>query len=351
MDYKIHFEKNAEIVPDLVKTVDAFKRVSIINKVEKGGWSLEKIASFTEEVMAEHESLLIILNTKSDVRKLYQMLNELNLAEVYHLSTSMCPAHRTKKLDKIRKKLGEEKIICVSTQLIEAGVDISFESVIRSQAGLDSIAQAAGRCNRNGEREEGNVYIIRSAEENLSKLPEIRIGGEVLDNYILKDEKFANNYLSPQAIETYFRYFDAEAGREIKIVPPSLDYPLICHLNGRHPNAQKGGTISKGMFKTVERYFEAIESPTTSVIVPYGEGEEIIALLNQDLDMKEFNNIMKKAQQYSVNLFDYDMQNLSQYNLLAPLYDNSIYCLTEQAYDENFGVTTTGEATMTDYNF
>src|SRR5699024_3786776 len=150
---------------------------------------------------------------------------------------------------------------------------------------------------------------------------------------------------------TYFRYFDAEAGREIKIVPPSLDYPLICHLNGRHPNARKRGTISKGMFKTVERYFAAIESPTTSVIVPYGEGEEIIALLNQDLDITEFNTIMKKAQQYSVNLFDYDMQNLSQYNLLAPLYDNSIYCLTEQAYDEHFGVTITAEATMTDYNF
>lgn len=351
MDYKIHLGENAEIVPDLVKTVDAFKRVSIINKVEKGGWDLEKIASFTEEVMAEHESLLIILNTKSEVRKLYQLLEELNLAEVYHLSTSMCPAHRTEKLDKIREKLGKERIICVSTQLIEAGVDISFESVIRSQAGLDSIAQAAGRCNRNGEREEGTVYIIRSAEENLSKLPEIRIGGEVLENYILKNEDFAGDYLGPEAIQTYFRHYDAEAGREIKVVPPQLDHPLICYLNGRHPNAGKEGTISKGMFKTVERYFEAIESPTTSVIVPYGEGEEIIALLNQDLDIKEFNNIMKEAQQYSVNLFDYDMQKLSQDNLLAPLYDNSIYCLTEQAYDEGFGVTIAGEAGMTDYNF
>src|SRR5690625_473688 len=351
MDYKIHLGKDAEIVPDLVKTVDAFKRVSIINKVEKGGWSLEKIASFSVEVMAEYESLLIILNTKSDVRNLYQLLEELNIAKVYHLSTSMCPAHRTEKLGNIREKLGKERIICVSTQLIEAGVDISFESVIRSQAGLDSIAQAAGRCNRNGEREEGKVYIIRSAEENLSKLPEIRIGGEVLENYILKNEDFAGNYLSPQAIQSYFRHFDAEAGREIKVVPQALDYSLINHLSGRHPNARKASTISKGMFKTVERYFEAIESPTTSVIVPYGEGKEIIALLNQDLDIKEFNNIMKKAQQYSVNLFDYDMQKLSEYNLLAPLYDNSIYCLTEQAYDEDFGVTITGEATMTDYNF
>lgn len=351
MKYKIHLEKNAEIVPDLVKTVDAFKRVSIINKVEKGGWKLEKIASFTEEIMTEHQSLLIILNTKSEVRKLYQLLEELNIAEVYHLSTSMCPAHRTEKLDEIREKLGKEPIICVSTQLIEAGVDISFESVIRSQAGLDSIAQAAGRCNRNGEQEEGKVYIIRSAEENLSRLPEIRIGGEVLENYILNNEDFDGNYLSPEAIQTYFRHFDAQAGRDIKVVPQPLDYPLIKHLDGLHPNAKKANTISKGMFKTVEKYFEAIESPTTSVIVPYAEGKEIIASLNQVRDIKEFSDIIKHAQQYSVNLFDYEMQKLSQNNLLVPLYDNSIYCLTERAYDEDFGVTIDGAGSMMDLNF
>jgi len=352
MKYKIHLEKNAEIVPDLVKTVEAFKRVSITNKVDKGGWNLEKIASFSEEVMSENQSLLIILNTKSEVRRLYRLLEGLNIAEVYHLSTSMCPAHRTEKLDKIREKLGKERIICVSTQLIEAGVDISFESVIRSQAGLDSIAQAAGRCNRNGEREEGKVYIIRSAEENLSKLPEIRIGGEVLANYILNNEDFDGNYLSPQAIKTYFRHFDAQAGRDIRATPKNLTHPLIKLLDGSHPNVSKSKTISKGMFKTVEKYFEAIESPTTSVIVPYKEeGKDIIASLNQDLDIKRFSEVMKQAQQYSVNLFDYEVKKLSQNNLLAPLYDNSIYCLTERAYDEDFGVTIDGEGSMMDLNF
>src|SRR5699024_1076604 len=198
---------------------------------------------------------------------------------------------------------------------------------------------------------EGKGYTIPSDEENLSKVTEIRIGGEVLENYILKNKDLAGNYLSPQAIQYYARHFAAEAGREIGVVPQAWDYSLIAHRSGRQPNQRKASTICKGMLKTVVIYFEAIESPTTYVIVPYGEGKEIIALLNQDHDIKEFNNIMKKAQQYSVNLFDYDMQKLSQYNLLAPLYDNSIYCLTEQAYDEDFGVTITGEATMTDYNF
>src|SRR5699024_10550967 len=135
--------------------------------------------------------------------------------KVYHLSTSMCPAHRTEKLGKIREKLGKERIICVSTQLIEAEVDISFDSVIRSKSGLDSIAEAAGRCNRNGEREEGKVYISRCDKANLSILIEIRIRGVVLENYTLKNEEFAGNYISPEASQYNFRLFYSEAGREI----------------------------------------------------------------------------------------------------------------------------------------
>lgn len=352
MDYSIRLEESKEIVPRLPEVVEAFKRVSIINKVEPGGWNMDRLASFAEEVMAENESLLIILNTKSEVRKLYKLISDLGIAKVYHLSTSMCPAHRTVKLNEIRDQLGKERIICVSTQLIEAGVDISFETVIRSQAGLDSIAQAAGRCNRNGERELGKVYIIRSAEENLSKLPEIRIGGEVVENYILNEPKFKDRLLSPEAIKTYFRYFDEQAKREIRRTPPKFDYELIRLLNGTHPNASKSETYSKGMFKTLENYFEAIESSTKSVIVPYEEGEAIIAALNQHIDdIEEFNELIKRSQQYSVNLFDHELQQLSQQNLLKNLYNDSIYCLTEKAYDPDYGVTLDGEASFQMYQF
>lgn len=89
----------------------------------------------------------------------------------------MCAAHRKAILKEIKVKLeNKERIICVSTQLIEAGVDISFESVIRSLAGLDSIAQAAGRCNRHGRMGIQKVYLIEHAEENLRLLKEIRHG-------------------------------------------------------------------------------------------------------------------------------------------------------------------------------
>src|SRR5699024_3330269 len=121
------------------------------------------------------------------------------------------------------------------------------------------------------------VYIINSAEENLSNLPEIRIGGEVTRNYILNNMDFNGNYLDPTPIQTYFKYFDEQATRDIRKVPPDFNYPLIQLLDGKHPNASNAKTYSKGMFNTLERYFEAIESPTTAVLVPHGEeGNEII---------------------------------------------------------------------------
>lgn len=343
---------DAEIVPKLDEVVDAFRRVEIYDLVEPEGWDSEQIASFAEKLIRENESLLIILNTKTAVRKLYQILKEQEVAYVVHLSTSMCPEHRKTKLAEIKNKLGKEKVICVSTQLIEAGVDISFESVIRSLAGLDSIAQAAGRCNRNGERERGHVYIIRAKDENLSKLPEIRIGAEVTANYILSDQKFAENLLSPAAIRTYSTHFQAQAQREIRIAPRGLDYTLFSLMDGTTAMKQRPKTRSVGMFKTIEQHFEAIDSPTTAVIVPYGEGKNIIAHLNEEIrNVNLFNQLMKKAQQYSVNLYNHELQALSSEGLISPLYDNAIFCLNEKAYEEAYGVTIDGLAELVTYNF
>src|SRR5699024_8957452 len=299
-----------------------FKRVSFHNKVEPDGWDTDQIGNFVKQLIQRLDSVLIILNTKTAVRKLYERLAELNEAYVVHLSTSMCPAHRKEKLTDIKRKLGNEKVICISTQLIEAGVDISFASVIRSLAGLDSIAQAAGRCNRNKEVEIGDVYLIRVKDEYLSKLPEIRIGGEVTENYILSNPQYADYLLSPETIKTYFTHFQAQATREILKTPKGLDYELLALLDGTFASKKQPQTKSAGMFKTIERYFEAISSPTTGVLAPFGEGKDIIARLNEDIkDPALFNQLMKQAQQYSVNLYDHELQILGSENLISPLFN------------------------------
>lgn len=351
MRYPILMSQNAEMVPNLSDVVETFKRVSIHNHVESEGWNANQIADFVKGIMENSSSVLIILNTKTAVKKLYQALEELEIAQVVHLSTSMCPAHRKEQLEKIKSKLGKERIICVSTQLIEAGVDISFESVVRSLAGLDSIAQAAGRCNRNGELKQGNVYIIRAQDEKLDKLPEIRIGGEVTANYILSNVAFADHLLSPKAIETYFTHFDAQAMREVRKTPKGFDHELITLLDGSY-SSKRPATKSYGMFKTLEQYFEAISSATKSVLVPFGKGTEIIASLNEDLpDSKQFHQLLKEAQQYSVNVYDHELCVLNEQGLIAPLYSESIFCLHAKAYHPQYGVTVEGRGPLSDYNY
>ena len=101
---------------------------------------------------------MCIVNTKKQAQQLFLMLRG---QDVFHLSTYMTPAHRKAVLDEIRERLETDKrCLVISTSLIEAGVDVDFPVVYRAKAGLDSMVQAAGRCNREGKREICPVYIF-----------------------------------------------------------------------------------------------------------------------------------------------------------------------------------------------
>lgn len=134
----------------------------------------------------ERTIILVILNTKEAVYRLYRLLRETGNSlppgerpSLFYLSTRLCPAHRLDRLDRLRRELerlpaagrrNRPPVICFTTPLIEAGVDISFDCVIRSVMGLDSIAQAAGRCNRHGRDGPREVSVVNSAEERLNRL-------------------------------------------------------------------------------------------------------------------------------------------------------------------------------------
>lgn len=135
---KLLKDVDGEMITNLIEVESSFKRVEIMDKTKVETRSLEDLANFGQNRLKEKKSLLIILNTKSAVRKLYQYFTKELLIDVtvYHLSTSMCGRHRKIILDEVRKKLeNKERILCITTQLIEAGVDISFQSVIRSIVG------------------------------------------------------------------------------------------------------------------------------------------------------------------------------------------------------------------------
>lgn len=345
MEYPVITEQDAEMVPDLPNVVQAFERVKFHDCISKEGWNSEEIAQQIDTWMKDKQSMLIVLNTKIAVRNLFKELKKLGFLGVYHLSTSMCPAHRHDILTEIKGKLGKERVICVSTQLIEAGVDISFEAVVRSLAGLDSIAQAAGRCNRHAERDKGDVYIIKEADEKLSKLPEIKFGAEVTQNHILYGDEFKDALLSPKAIATYFREFDKVAKREIPHQPSGLDYELIQLINAHVQNNVQTKSIST--FKTLEKHFEAISSPTRSVLVPYNlAGKELIADLNEELSLEELNQKLKEAQQYIVNVYDHELQQLNNEGLLETLYNDQLFVVSERGYNKEYGISLSGEGSL-----
>ena len=350
MDYPMKLTEPVEIVERLDRVAQAFKRVDIQQEITKEGWQAAELAERVVKEMEVKQSALIILNTKTAVRNLYAELVNYYPHNVYHLSTSMCPAHRAQVLKEVHEKLGKERVICISTQLIEAGVDISFETVFRSLAGLDSIAQAAGRCNRHAEAEVGEVIIFKSAEEHLKFLPEIRIGMEVMENYILPDESLANDLLQPQAIETYFKQYHRQARREVMKKPKGLDLPLIDLIRGQAQ--QEVATISRSSFKTLEKHFEAISSPTTAVLVPYDNvAKDMIAQLNEDIPLEKLNKVLKKAQGYAVNVFEYEKMLLEKEDLLYPLMKEGIFAVRDEAYHEKYGISFEGAGKKGDLLF
>lgn len=157
---KVGLENVSEIISDPDELFDALKRVSIKHLGILDSQSLA-------ERLKQHNQALCIVNTRAHARELCEILTKEGCA-VYHLSTWMYPEHRRKKLKKIRELLDDPSnppCIVISTSLIEAGVDISFPVVYRALNGLDSIHQAAGRCNREGKYPVGHVYIFETEQK------------------------------------------------------------------------------------------------------------------------------------------------------------------------------------------
>ncbi|MFD2370668.1 CRISPR-associated helicase Cas3' [Brevibacillus sp. GCM10020057] len=354
VERRLDLPKDAEIIPDLDQVAKAFKRVEIVDKASDELFDNDRLAAFIREKMDEVQSVLVILNTKTVVKRLYRLLED-GEVPVYHLSTAMCAAHRKWILDQVREHLSRrEKVICISTQLIEAGVDVSFECVIRSLAGLDSIAQAAGRCNRHGEWDVQQVYVIDHAEENLQHLPEIRVGKErskrILKDFKHKEQVHGGQILSALAMERYFQEFYGKFAT-------SLDYfirPLQENMTDLLMSSKRDSSYHQAYwhrkkeelplwivnsYRTAAEHFRVIEDHTTAVIVPYGEeGQDIIAQLNGDETIENLSRLLRKAQQYTINLFSLERKQLEKQGGLVYLLDGKVLALMDSAYDKKYGL-------------
>lgn len=348
-----------EITPNFQQLYRELRRVNVINMFQAGGWSSAEVASLAIEEMKAHRSVLIVVNTKRAAALIYNDIREQSDVPTYHLSTNMCPAHRLNVLQKVRNLLEKNKpVICVSTQLIEAGVDIDFAVVIRSLAGLDSITQAAGRCNRHNSRPElGRLVLINPSFEHIDKLPDIRRGREIteriLHEFAHDPAFFDDDLLGPIALERYFKYYFHDRQGE-------MNYPVdgnsvigrsdaLYDLLSTNPKSVQEfqrihGTspplVIRQSFMSAARAFAAIDQSGQGVIVPYEEGEEIISALCGDIEPEERYALLRKAQRYSVNLHRYELKR-HFHQLRGAIFEagvgSGIYCLDKRYYDSKLG--------------
>lgn len=359
----LDLKPNAEMIQSIDEIIEAFRRVEMIDCASQESFNHDQLKMFIQKQFQRVNSVLVILNTKSVVKILFESLHQLNLP-VYHLSTSMCAAHRQDILKKVKTHLKkQEPVICISTQLIEAGVDISFQCVIRSLAGLDSIAQAAGRCNRHGENEKGLVYIIDHQEEKLANLREIQVGSQIV-KVMLKDLKmdpsaYGGHLLSREAMNYYFQHFylkfEARLDYPIKTLEKNI-IELLTASRSRNNGYYAAYTFKHdeklplclaSSYKTASDHFKVIDQTTTSVIVPYHEkGKAIIAELN-GVHQVNITQLLKDAQRYFINISAYQKDELIRQGGLQSYWEGQIFCLTEGAYDQsNFGLNLKNDSSM-----
>lgn len=363
---RLHFSQkdgnSSEMMPNSAQLFDALKRVKVINKIRPQGYSNSDIADFlTANFCPEMNSQLFIANTKKVARGVYQHLrNNSPDIPIYHLSTSMCPAHRKQILGRIKERLTKgEQLFCVSTQLIEAGVDISFDSVTRSLAGLDSIAQAAGRCNRHGESgRKGKVFIINPTAENLTSLPEIGIAQEKTLRVLDEFKKFADepDLIGLQAIERFYELYFFERSHEMDY-PIDGGYTLLDLLSAnelglrahQRKNKRLPAYALKQAFMTAGKHFEVIDAPTEGIIVPFdSSAREIIGkLCATQFSPAETFKLLKSAQRFSVNLFSTDRAKLKSEGALFETQPQSgIFYLDERFYSYDFGIDFEGSSPL-----
>lgn len=336
---------DSELIDDVSAYFDALKRTEVryVNPVGPE-WNAEKVSKFILSSCSDTLSTLIIVNTKRMAKDLYHILKSQADEDVFvtHLSTNMCPVHRHQVLDNIITTLGHKREICVSTQLIEAGVDVDFDVVVRSLAGLDSIAQAAGRCNRNARRPTGNVLVIRM-EESLGHLIDISEGRRCTEIVVRHNH---TDLVSPEAMKEYYDMFffkrKDDMAYRIGMGSKTMVDLLAGNCYGRNALSNSKQSSHQGImpqaFSDANHEFEVIDE-MKGIVVPYDDvAKKMISILCGNTSVDDRRHALRILQHYTVNT--YALDHLMTMGAVTTISESSspVYCLVEGFYSEETGV-------------
>jgi len=350
-DHPLALDAPCDLLPDFSAWFPAFSRVEI--RWEKGARTAAELAAFLRSVGEVERSVLAVVNTKAAARALFTRLAEESgpFCSVFFLSTHMCPAHRLDVIESIQRALAQGmNIAVVSTSLIEFGVDLSFDCVVRSLAGVPSIAQAAGRCNRHGAHGKKRVFVVQFQEERLQGLREIETG-QTVTRFLLRtlehNKRPATDLLAPDVIDRFYEdFFDkCRPFLGYKAETGVSSYTTLVNLLGSNRTARNYAkrrpdeSLLAQSFETANRQFRVIEDHTAGILVPYREGKRIIEELGaQSLDVLRAKCLLRKAQRYTVNVFEGKLKELFRAGCLHSLSRVGAVALREGFYDETTGI-------------
>lgn len=329
-DYSKLFDK---FLPDvnynkLVTDRTNFKYFKKCEYKDMGRTTLETIA----ENASRCKNALIVVNTKKTAAELYYLVQ----GEKYHLSANMTPAHRSRVIEVVRKKLENgEHITVVSTSLVEAGVDLDFNTVFRQLSGLDSILQAGGRCNREGKDAKGYVYVF-DIDETYRK-------GSDLAMRINKTKGLLEKYQDITSYDCIKEYYDGIFDfNQSRIAENS-----IAKYNEQSNSFDRQGLMSPYSipFRSYAMQFEYISADTISIVIddPNDQTchELVETLRNGDMSVR------RALQKYSVSVYMNVFKDLYSQGVLKD-HGTGIFILENQSYYNNeTGLTT--QAAMQDY--
>lgn len=299
-----------EIIPPHANLHDRLRRVTL---------DIDDMPQTYDEVagkLSRHDRVLCIVNTRRDAKEIFDRLPDEGIR--IHLSRMMCPAHLSEKIMEMKEAISNpnnKTVRVVSTQLIEAGVDIDFPVVYRQEAGLDSILQAAGRCNREGRLPLCTTHVFSlSAEHTLPK------GFITQCNNARLNMGKEHDWFSPDAMTDYF-----------------------CQLYSRTQSFDKKDmkyylyNPKELMLETAAREFQLIDDSTISVIVNWKDSLSLVGKLKTE---GPSYTLMKRLSQYSVNLRNNDFEKMKQCGIIAEVIEGIYVAIGNKQYNTEVGLLT-----------
>lgn len=306
--------ENFKITEIIENTYQLFEDLKRVNAELIGVQSVENIC----EKINSYKQVLVIVNTKNHAKDIFENLNESD--GNFHLSTNMYPNHRKQIIKDIRERLknGEECRV-VSTQLIEAGVDVDFPVVFRSVSGIDSIVQASGRCNREGKLENATIYIFKPKDKSYLGIDYLKLTSQI-GEYVMK------SYQDILSIDAISRYFE-ELFRNTKY---RQDEHGILNMINKHDLSKINYD-----FENISKEFKFIDNVGIQVIILTEESKQLINRLKYS--ETGIKGILRKLNGFSINIPEYVFKELIKNNFVDEIVEGLFILNNFDMYDSKLG--------------